>query len=288
MNEIRHVTVLGAGTMGSGIAQIAALSGFRASLFDVDEAALARGLERAHRRLDEGVRREKITASQAAAARAALSVSTDLESAAREADLVIEAVPEILDLKRETFVRLEAVCRPATILATNTSSLPVHTIASAVSDPSRVLGLHFFNPPHIMKLVEIVRADRTAPDVLDRARGFVSSLGKEAIIVRDTPGFATSRLGLALGLEAMRMLEQGVASATDIDRAMELGYGHPMGPLKVSDLVGLDVRLSIAEILHRELDDARFRPPEILRRLVAEGKLGRKSGEGFHRWDPKP
>jgi len=197
-------------------------------------------------------------------------------------------VPENLDLKHETFRRLDAACPAGAILATNTSSLPIHRIAEAVADPGRVVGLHFFNPPHIMKLVEVVRADRTAPQVLDTALRFVGRLGKEAIVARDTPGFATSRLGLALGLEAMRMLEQGVASAEDIDRAMELGYGHPMGPLKVSDLVGLDVRLSIAEILHRELGDESFRPPEILRSRVAEGKLGRKSGEGFHRWDPKP
>jgi len=288
MNDIRTVVVLGAGTMGAGIAQIASLSGFRTLLSDVDAAALARGIERALAQIDEGVRREKIAPAQRDAARAALSGAADLDEAARRADLVIEAVPEVLDLKREIFARLAKACRPSAILATNTSSLPIAAIATAVPDPSRVLGLHFFNPPHIMKLVEIVNADATDPAVLSAARAFVAALGKEAIVVRDSPGFATSRLGLALGLEAMRMLEDGVASAADIDRAMELGYGHPMGPLKVSDLVGLDVRLSIAEILHRELGQEQFRPPGILRRLVGEGKLGRKSGEGFHRWDRKP
>jgi len=288
MSDIRTVVVLGAGTMGAGIAQIASLSGFRTLLSDVDAAALARGIERALAQIDEGVRREKITPAQRDAAREALSGAVDLDEAVRRADLVIEAVPEVLDLKREIFARLGKACRPSAILATNTSSLPIAGIATAVPDPSRVLGLHFFNPPHIMKLVEIVNADATDPAALSAARAFVAALGKEAIVVRDSPGFATSRLGLALGLEAMRMLEDGVASAADIDRAMELGYGHPMGPLKVSDLVGLDVRLSIAEILHRELGQEQFRPPGILRRLVGEGKLGRKSGEGFHRWDRKP
>jgi len=288
MDDIRTVAVLGAGTMGAGIAQIAGLSGFKALLYDVDAAALQRGLNRALEQIDDGVRRKKITGAQRDAAHESLSGSNDFDAAARQADLVIEAVPERLELKRETFARLGRACRSGTILATNTSSLPVALIASAAPDPSRVVGLHFFNPPHIMKLVEIVNADRTDPAVLETARRFVAAIGKEAIVVRDSPGFATSRLGLALGLEAMRMLEEDVAGAADIDRAMELGYGHPMGPLRVSDLVGLDVRLSIAEILHRELADERFRPPEILRRLVREGKLGRKSGEGFHRWDRKP
>ncbi len=282
---VESVGVLGAGTMGSGIAQVVSLAGIRVRLHDVDRAALDRGLDRAAAGIDEGMRRGKVTGEQRDRARSCLSRGETLEEAVSGADLVIEAVPEILDLKREIFGRLGAACPPATILATNTSSLPVAAIAAGVPGPARVLGLHFFNPPHIMKLVEIVRAEATADAVLEAGRSFVSRIGKEAIVVRDSPGFATSRLGLALGLEAMRMLEQEVASADDIDRAMELGYGHPMGPLKVSDLVGLDVRLTIAEILHRELGGDSFRPPEILRRLVGEGKLGRKSGEGFYRYD---
>jgi 3-hydroxybutyryl-CoA dehydrogenase len=282
---IESVGVLGAGTMGAGIAQVVSLAGIRVRIHDVDRAALDRGWEKATSSIDEGVRRGKVTGEQRDRALSCLSRAETFGEAVSGSDLVIEAVPEILELKREIFGKLGSACAPSTILATNTSSLPVATIAAGVPEPSRILGLHFFNPPHIMKLVEIVRAEATGETVLEAGRSFVSRIGKEAIVVRDSPGFATSRLGLALGLEAMRMLEQEVASAADIDRAMELGYGHPMGPLKVSDLVGLDVRLKIAEILHRELGDDRFRPPEILKRLVAEGKLGKKSGEGFHRHD---
>jgi 3-hydroxybutyryl-CoA dehydrogenase len=282
---IRKVTVLGAGTMGAGIAQAAALAGFSSVMFDLDPAALQRGHDRAVSQIDDGVRRGKIAADQADRARGNLTSSSDLATAVSGTDLAIEAIPEIMDLKKKVFAELSRVCGASTILASNTSSLSITTIAEAASSPSRVIGLHFFNPPHIMKLVEIVRGELTDDAVLEASRKFVSALGKEAIVVKDSPGFATSRLGLALGLEAMRMLEQGVASAPDIDRAMELGYGHPMGPLKVSDLVGLDVRLSIAEILHRELGADQFRPPGILRRLVGEGRLGKKTGQGFHRWD---
>ncbi len=285
MEPIRSVTVIGAGTMGAGIAQTVALAGIPVWLHDVDGSALDRGLRRTHAQIDEGVARGKVAPERADRARAALQAAPDLPAAAGRSDLVIEAVPELMEVKKRTFAHLGGICGESAILATNTSSLSVTEIASAAAFPARVLGLHFFNPPHIMKLVEIVRAGQTGDAALDRARSFVDTLGKEAIIVRDSPGFATSRLGLALGLEAMRMLEQGVASAADIDRAMELGYGHPMGPLAVSDLVGLDVRLGIAEILHRELGSDQFRPPEILRALVGKGRLGKKSGEGFYRWD---
>jgi 3-hydroxybutyryl-CoA dehydrogenase len=285
--EIGTVAVIGAGTMGAGIAQVVTLAGLRARLQDVSAEALARGVARVKTQIEDGVKRGKVAPDQAERAQGLLAGSTDMASAVSGADLVIEAVPEVLELKRATFTALDKFCPPPAILATNTSSLPIGSIASVLSDPSRAVGLHFFNPPHIMKLVEIVRGDRTSDAVLEATRTFVDKIGKTSILVKDSPGFATSRLGLALGLEAMRMLEAGVASATDIDLAMELGYGHPMGPLKVSDLVGLDVRLSIAEILHRELRQEQFRPPEILRRLVAEGRLGRKSGQGFHRWDEK-
>ncbi len=283
--EIRTVAVVGAGTMGAGIAQVCAMAGCRVRLHDADPRALQRGLERALSQLDEGVARGKVAPDIRDRARGALSGAATLEEAAAAADLVIEAVPEDLDLKIGVLRSAGDLCPPPALLASNTSSLSITRIASAARDAGRVVGLHFFNPPHVMKLVEIVRGEATTGEALHRARAFVERLGKQAIVVRDSPGFATSRLGVALGLEAMRMLEERVASAADIDRAMELGYGHPMGPLTVSDLVGLDVRLSIAEILHRELGGARFRPPAILRRLVGEGKLGRKTGEGFHRWD---
>ena len=197
---------------------------------------------------------------------------------------MIEAVVEDLGVKQRLFAELERAAPATALLATNTSSLSVGAIASAVRDPGRVLGLHFFNPVHAMKLVEVVTHERTGAGTVDRALAFVRQLGKEPIVVKDAPGFASSRLGVALGLEAMRMLEQGVASAEDIDRAMELGYNHPMGPLKLTDVVGLDVRLAIAEYLYRTLEEPQFEPPSILRDKVAKGELGKKTGKGFYIW----
>lgn len=201
------------------------------------------------------------------------------------AEVVVEAVPEILEVKQRIFATLGEVAPASAILGTNTSSLPVGEIAGATTHPERVVGMHFFNPVHIMQLLEIVQARDTSEATVTRAREIGARLGKECIVVRDVPGFATSRLGLVLGLEAMRMVEQEVASAQDIDTAMTLGYRHPMGPLRLTDLVGLDVRLAIAEHLYRELGSEAFRPPGILRSMVAEGKLGRKSGVGFYDWE---
>ncbi|MFL5363069.1 MAG: 3-hydroxyacyl-CoA dehydrogenase family protein, partial [Myxococcales bacterium] len=212
-----------------------------------------------------------------------LSIAPDLETAASGADLVIEAAPEDLALKRDLFDRLSKAARSDAILASNTSSLPVTAIAAAASHPGRVVGLHFFNPVPVMKLLEIVQGERTDPMVVTACRAIGARLGKEVVVVRDAPGFATSRLGIALALEAMRMVEEGVASVEEIDRAIELGYGHPMGPLRLTDHVGLDVRLAIAEHLLSELGE-RFRPPQILRRMVRAGKLGKKSGEGFYKY----
>jgi len=202
-----------------------------------------------------------------------------------EADLVVEAIPESLDLKRDLFARLDAAAPAAAVLATNTSSLPVASIAAATSRPGRVVGMHFFNPVHLMPLLEVVRAEGTSPEVVDLAVATGRRMGKEPIVVRDSPGFASSRLGVVLGLEAIRMVEEEVASPEDIDKAMTLGYRHPMGPLRLTDLVGLDVRLAIAEHLHRELRSEAFRPPALMRRMVAEGKLGKKVGQGFYRWE---
>jgi 3-hydroxybutyryl-CoA dehydrogenase len=207
-----------------------------------------------------------------------------MEAAARGADVVIEAVPEKLELKRSIFAKLDLVCAPDALLATNTSSLSITKIAEACAHPERVVGMHFFNPVHIMKLVEIVRARQTAPAAAQLALDLSRRMGKDPIDVVDSPGFASSRLGLVIGLEAMRMLEAGVASAEDIDKAMVLGYGFPMGPLKLTDLVGLDVRLSIAEYLNKEVG-ANFTPPQILRDKVARGELGKKSGRGFYIWN---
>lgn len=282
--RIDRVAVLGAGTMGHGIAQVAAQAGFEVTLADASEEALDRGLASIRRNLDEGVARGKVTDEQRAETLARLGTARSVREAVRGADLVVEAVPERFDLKVQVFEEVEADAPPAAILATNTSSLSVTDLQSALGRPERVVGLHFFNPVHIMKLVEVVRGQRSDERVVAAAVEFAQRLGKEPIVVNDAPGFASSRLGVALGLEAMRMLEEGVASAEDIDKAMELGYRHPMGPLKLTDLVGLDVRLSIAEYLHEKLGAEQFRPPAILRRLVTEGKLGKKSGQGFYNW----
>jgi len=269
--------------MGHGIAHVAAAAGCDVVLYDVDAAAVRRGLDGIAANLDKGVAKGKVDPAEREAILARIRGVSRLDEAG-DVDLAIEAVPENLDLKRDLFRRLDAVVAGGAILATNTSSLPVGRIAGATSRPDRVVGLHFFNPVHLMPLLEIVRADDTSDDTVAAAHAFALRLGKEPIVVRDLPGFATSRLGVVLGLEAIRMLEQGVASAEDIDKAMTLGYRHPMGPLRLTDLVGLDVRMAIAEHLHRELRSEAFRPPALMRRMVAEGRLGKKSGRGFYDW----
>jgi 3-hydroxybutyryl-CoA dehydrogenase len=282
---IERVGVIGAGAMGHGIAQVAAMAGYEVRIYDVEERFLERALKRIRSNLDEGVERGKVESGARDAALQRITLTVHLGEAAAGADMVIEAVPEDLMLKREIFRELEGATPDDAVLATNTSSLSVTRIAEAVTDPSRFVGMHFFNPVHIMKLLEIVRGERTSDETIVRAKAAGLAMRKVPIVVKDSPGFASSRLGVILGLEAMRMLEEGVASAEAIDTAMELGYRHPMGPLRLSDIVGLDVRLSIAEYLHRELDDGRFAPPPILRRKVEEGKLGRKTGQGFYTWD---
>ena len=283
-DPIEKIGVVGAGAMGHGIAQVAAMAGYQVELFDIDAAALKRALAAVRSNLDAGVERGVVDPSTREAALAALSTTTVLESAASGADLVIEAAPEQLELKRELFAQLDALSPPHAILATNTSSLSVTKIAAATERPGRVEGMHFFNPVHIMKLLEIVQGEETEERAVEIARAIGVAMGKTPIVVKDSPGFASSRLGVILGLEAMRMVEDGVASAQDIDTAMELGYRHPMGPLRLTDLVGLDVRLAIAQYLYRETGSDRFKPPEILERMVAEGKLGKKAGEGFYVW----
>jgi 3-hydroxybutyryl-CoA dehydrogenase len=281
---MRSICVVGAGTMGHGIAQTAAAAGLDVVLVDMTDELVSRGIASIESSLEKRVAKGKMEAEAAEEIVGRISTGTDPEAPSGETDLVVEAIPEDLELKRDLFRRLARVARPDTILASNTSSLSLTRIAEAVDRPERVIGAHFFNPVPVMALLEVVRAEQTSEDTVARTRAFGERLGKTVIVVKDSPGFATSRLGVVLGLEAMRMLEQGVASAEDIDRAMELGYRHPMGPLKLTDLVGLDVRLNIAEHLHRELGGEQYRPPEILRALVAEGRLGKKSGRGFHDW----
>lgn len=284
-DNISIVAVIGAGTMGHGIAQVCAMAGCTTRLTDVDQAQVDRGLAKIAANLDAGIARGKLSEAAKHETLARLSGTTSLTDAARNADLVIEAAPERLELKRDIFTRVAEVVDSRAILGSNTSSLSITDIAAVIPSPERVIGLHFFNPVHIMKLLEIVVGQQTSDDVTQRMRAFAERIGKEPIVVRDAPGFATSRLGLVIGLEAIRMVEQGVASAADIDKAMTLGYGFPMGPLKLTDLVGLDVRLSIAEYLAGKLEHGEhFQPPQLLRDMVAAGKLGKKSGQGFYEW----
>ncbi len=285
MKSIETIAVIGAGTMGRGIAQTAATSGFRVVLVDAVPQALSDGMASIGNVLQSSVEKGKLDTAARSTALARIESASSLAAGVAAADLVIEAVPESIELKARIFGELDASAPGSAILATNTSSLPVGRIAAATRRADRVVGMHFFNPVPVMPLLEIVRAEATSEATVAAAVAVAQRLGKEPIVVRDSPGFATSRLGVLLGLEAIRMLESGVATAEDIDKAMTLGYRHPMGPLKLTDLVGLDVRLAIAEHLHRELSSEAFRPPELLRRMVADGHLGKKTGRGFYRWD---
>ena len=279
-----HVAVIGAGTMGHGIAQVCALAGMEVRMFDVADAALQHGLDRVHANLDKGVDRGKVSPESRDSTLQRVAGTTDLEVAVDGADLVIEAVPEVLGLKQSLFSTIESYVDEAAVLGTNTSSLSVAKIGSVLETPERLVGLHFFNPVHIMKLLEVISHPGTSNGVMAKIRRFGSEIGKECIYVQDFPGFATSRLGVCLGMEAIRMLEQGVASAEDIDAAMVLGYRHPVGPLKLTDMVGLDVRLHIGEYLAKELGNPAFEPPQLMRDMVDAGKLGKKSGHGFYDW----
>lgn len=283
-SDIKTAAVLGAGTMGHGIAQVLAMAGIKTRLFDVAPAAVDAGLAKIQANLDKGVARGKVEEKARALALEALSGASELSVAVQGAEVVIEAAPERMDLKQSIFSDLSELCAPDALLATNTSSLSITEIGQVCSKPERVVGMHFFNPVHIMKLVEVVRTDASSDEAVTCAMELARRMGKEPIDVADTPGFASSRLGIAIGMEAIRMVESGVASAEDIDKAMTLGYGFPMGPLRLTDLVGLDVRLSIAEYLASTLGD-RFTPPALLRDMVAAGKLGQKSGEGFYTWE---
>lgn len=277
------VTVLGTGTMGQGIAQVSGAAGHTTRMYDAAPGRAAKGLDAIGAQLEKLVAKGKIGAEARTATLACITAASDPSEACAGADIVIEAVPEDVNLKVQVLETALKTAAPNALVATNTSSLSITELGNRLGTADRTIGLHFFNPPPVMELVEVVRGVRTSEATLGRALEFVRSLKKTPIVVRDVPGFATSRLGVILGAEAMRMLETGVASAADIDRGMELGYRHPMGPLKLTDLVGLDVRLAILEHLQREIGD-QFRPPAILRSMVRAGKLGKKTGEGFYRW----
>lgn len=277
------VGVVGGGRMGAGIAQVFAALGSTVMIAEAadQEAALGRvetGLARAHER-------GKLDEAPAAILERVSTVAGPTELRA-DLDLVVEAVPEIPSLKVEVLALIDKVVSASAVIASNTSSISISELGAALEDPSRFIGMHFFNPVPASTLVEIVRAPATSASVVEQVREWVTLLGKTDVLVNDSPGFATSRLGVCLGLEAIRMLEEGVADAESIDRAMELGYKHPMGPLRSTDLIGLDVRLAIAEHLASTLGD-RFTPPQLLRDKVARGELGRKSGKGFHHWESK-
>jgi len=279
-----RVAIIGAGTMGHGIAYVAALAGCEVRLTDARPEALPEAMSKIEGLLAGGLKRGKLTEADRAGVYERLRPEAQLGRAVADADVVIEAVVEDLTLKQRLFADVERFAPAGALLASNTSSLSIGQIAAAMKEPARLVGMHFFNPVHLMKLVEVVAHGRGGAAAVERAVALARQLGKEPIVVRDSPGFASSRLGIVLGLEAMRMLEQGVASADDIDKAMELGYNHPMGPLKLTDLVGLDVRLAIAEYLHATLGKPHYEPPKILREKVKKGELGKKTGKGFYTW----
>jgi len=282
-HRVATLSVLGAGTMGRGIAQLAAQKGISVRLFDVSAEQLERAMSDVRAQLERLTEKGKIDAATRDATLGRITTTSDLGVACKGVDAVVEAAPESMDLKVKLLTEVKAHAAPTALLGSNTSSLSITELGQRVGEPERTVGLHFFNPPPVMPLLEIVRGLGTSDDSVERALAFAAQLGKEPIVVRDFPGFATSRLGVILGAEAMRMLEAGVAGVADIDRAMELGYRHPMGPLKLTDLVGLDVRLAILEHLHREVGE-QFRPPTIVRQMVRAGRLGKKSGLGFYRW----
>ena len=282
--EISTVAVLGAGTMGRGIAHVAALAGYTSHLFDTSGEALRKAEAAVHRNLDKGVQLGKVEASAAEAAKRSLHLHEDLADAVATAGLVIEAVPEEIGLKIRIFNEVIRHCPEEALLATNTSALSITEMAAATDRPDRFGGMHFFNPVHVMKLIELVRGLETSEETLTAMRRVGERMGKEVVLVNEAPGFVTSRINALIGNEAFRMLQEGVASAEDIDKALKLGLNHPMGPFEMVDLVGLDVRLAILEFLHRALGEA-FRPNQILVQHVRAGRLGRKVGRGVYTYN---
>ena len=281
---INTVAVIGAGTMGAGIAQVCAQAGWQTKLYDAFPEGLERGMNTIDAFWDKGIARGKTTAEQKATWAANLHAIPDMQEAVKDADLVIEAVPEIPDLKHKIFADLGTMTKEDCILGTNTSSLSIADIAAASGRPDKVIGMHFFNPVPIMKLLELIKHDSCSEATIEAATAAGEAMGKTTILVKDVPGFATSRLGVVLGNEAIRMLADGVASAKDIDTAMVLGYKHPMGPLALTDLVGLDVRRDILLNLKKSFNDDSYTPHPLLEKLIAEGRLGKKSGKGIYDW----
>jgi len=282
--RVETVAIIGAGLMGRGIAYASALGGFRTLIHDEVPGALDRAMNRIRKDLDEGVERGKVALAAKDEALARVGATADFDAAVAGADFVIEAVPEDIALKLRIFARLEALCREHVVLATNTSALSVTEIAAAVKRPARVLGMHFFNPVPKMKLVEVVRALETGEEAVATAEDVARRMGKETVVVKDSAGFVTSRVNALIGNEAFAMLQEGVASARDIDKALKLGLNHPMGPFELVDLVGLDTRLAVLEFLHQSLGE-KYRPAPLLVQYVKAGRLGRKTGHGVYDYD---
>ncbi len=283
MAEVKTVAVIGAGIMGRGIAHAAAMGGYRTILEDLLPAALRRAESEIRANLDKAVELGKVSSPEADVAFRRLEYAGSVDEAAREADLVIEAVPEEMESKIEIFTLLDKICRPTTILASNTSSLSITEISSVTYRAKKCVGMHFFNPVHKMKLLEVVRALETDEDTLGTAVEVGKRMGKEVVVIKEAPGFITSRINAMIGNEAFYMLQEGIASAADIDKALKLGLNHPMGPFELVDLVGLDTRLNILEYLHKSLGE-KYRPAPLLVQYVKAGRLGRKSGRGVYEY----
>jgi 3-hydroxybutyryl-CoA dehydrogenase len=280
--KIEKVAVLGAGIMGSGIAQVVAAAGFDVTMRDIEDRFVEKGLATIKHHLDRAVEKEKITAQDSTATMARIKGTTDVREAAGEADFVIEAVIEVMSVKKEVFSELDTICKPDALLASNTSGLSITEIASSTGRPDKVIGVHFFNPAPVMQLVELIRGFVTSDDTFAITRGFIEQLGKTAIEVKESPGFAVNRILCPMINEAIFAYSEAVASAEDIDQAMVLGANHPIGPLALADLVGLDTLLAVLEGLHREMGEDKYRPAPLLRKMVRAGHFGRKSGKGFY------
>ena len=278
---VTRISVIGGGLMGRGIAYAGLVGGFETSLLDVSDGALRAARERIHEDLNAGVERKKLTAEEAHAARDRLTTVSDLAAAAEGTDFVIEAVPESMELKTRTFARLDELCPEPIVLATNTSALAISEIAAVTSHPARVIGMHFFNPVPKMKLVEIVRTADTGDAAVETTRAVAERMRKQTVVVKESPGFITSRVNATIGNEAFLMLEQGIATPEDIDTALKLGLNHPMGPFELVDLVGLDTRLAVLRFLHEKLGE-KYKPADLLVRYVEEGRLGKKVGRGVY------
>jgi 3-hydroxybutyryl-CoA dehydrogenase len=284
--EIKNVTVIGSGIMGHGITQVVATAGFKVQLNDISDAYLQNAKSKIESSLDKGIKKGKISEGDKGNILSRISFSTDLPGAVKDADLVVEAVPENIDLKKQIFKQLDEITKPKAILGSNTSQYSITEIASVVKDPSRVIGMHWFNPPVAMKLIEIIRGLDTSDEVVETIRAFSASVGKEIVVCKDSQGFISTRVLLALRLECYRLLEEGIASKEDIDKTLKLAFGHPMGQFELADFSGLEIEIPACESLTRVFGD-RFRAPQSLIHRVKSGRLGRKSGEGWYKYDAK-